>query len=85
MLFNVGNVAVWAGCLSTGFGWDERAVAAVLVFVMTAFVIILGDATCSNFEYSNRSIFLVFVTLLCLSDDVGDLSRWLIGWLGRAD
>ena len=67
MLFNIGNMTVWACCLSASFGWDERAVPIVLVFMMNSVLVFLGDATCSDFEYGIRSIFLIFTTLVCFS------------------
>ena len=68
MLFNIGNMTVWACCLSASFGWDERTAPVVLVFMMNAFLMVLMDATCSDFEYGgSRSIFLIFITLMCFS------------------
>ena len=69
-LFNVGNMLVWACCLSASFRWDERAVPVILAIMMNAVLVILGDAACSDFEYSVRSIFLIFTALMCFSGDV---------------
>ena len=74
MLFNIGNMTVWACCLSASFGWDERAVPAFLAIMMYASVIVLGDATCADFEYEIRSIFLIFTTLVCFSGTM------VVGW-----
>ena len=84
MLYNVGNMAVWACCISASFGWDERAVPIILVFMMSSFLIIAGDATCSDFEYRIRSVFLIFVTLVCFSGTVASGGYLLsVDGLGR--
>lgn len=92
MLFNVGNMAAWAGCLSVSFGWDERAVPAVLVLMMNAVLVVLGDATVSNVENGTRRIFLIFTTLMCFSGTCTVARVWgggyrlqRKGWLEQID
>jgi hypothetical protein len=73
MMFNIGNIAVWVCCIGASFGWDERTVPAVLEIVMITVLVVFGDATCSSYEYGTRSIFLIFITLMCLSGKMRDL------------
>jgi hypothetical protein len=71
VLFNFGNLAVWACCVSTSFDWDERVIPATIVIVPIGVLVVMGDATCSDFEYSIRTVFLVFTTLICFSGNMG--------------
>mmetsp|Transcript_12551 Transcript_12551/g.34132 ORF Transcript_12551/g.34132 Transcript_12551/m.34132 type:complete len:629 (+) Transcript_12551:194-2080(+) len=68
VLFNIGNVALWAGCIGATFGWDERTAPAVLVIMMTSVMVLLSDASCSDFEFgTTRPIILLFTTSIFLS------------------
>ena len=81
VLFNIGNIAAWACCVGASFGWDERTAPAILLIMMTSVMVLLSDASCSDFEFgATRFVILLFMTLVCFSGNVRGL-----GWLAQLE
>ena len=67
VLFNLLNFLSASVCLGASFGFDERAVAFLLVPFPLFFFIVLGDATTADEEFVTRRDFLLAATLVPLA------------------
>ena len=66
-LFSILNFFSASVCLGASFGFDERAAAFLLVVFPLFVVILLGDATMSDFEFDTRCYFLSLSGLVAVS------------------
>lgn len=64
VLFNLTNFLIASLCLGASFGFDERAVAFLLVPLPIFAMTVLGDATMSDTEFEIRRYFLLVAFLL---------------------
>ena len=78
-LFNILNFLSASVCLGASFGFDERAVAFLLVPFPLFFMVVLGDATMTDTEFDTRRYFLLISGLLAVSG-VNAYGGSLVGW-----
>ena len=66
-LFNIANLLTAFICWGASYGFDERAVALILVPFFVSSLEVLGDATMSDFEFEIRRYFLLIIGLETVS------------------
>ena len=74
-LFNISNVLTASLCLSASFGFDERAVAFLLVPFPTVALIVLGDATMDDTDFMLRPYGYMCAVCFFMSAIVADLGH----------
>ena len=68
VLFNIANLLMAFICWGASFGYDERAVALLLVPFLISSLMVLGDATMADVEFvDTRRFFLLIIGLNTVS------------------